>query len=239
MKKIALDIKNLHYSRFDQTIIDNLSLTIYDGEFVVLVGPNGSGKSSLIKIINGQYQANGGEALVDNQNILGLPVHTIAHTIATLTQDIRHSSFSDLSVMMNMELALRRSSPKSLEAIQEYLSTFNPTLTSRLNILAGHLSGGQRQSLALAICFAHTPKILLLDEHTSALDPKAANALMALTNTHVREKKLTTIMITHSLDHAMAYGDRLIALSEGRIVCDLTGADKANLSREKLISLAY
>lgn len=241
MKKIAVDIRSLEYTRFGQRIIDALDLVIYGGEFVILVGPNGSGKSTLVKILNGSLKPTGGQILLESQNLSGWPVHKIAHLVATLTQDLRHSTFSELSVLMNMELALTRSlmPQQSKNQIASYLATFNPSLAERLDILAGHLSGGQRQSLALAMCFAHTPKILLLDEHTSALDPKAANALMNLTNLHVREKKLTTIMITHSLEHAMMFGDRLVAMGEGKVVADISGASKAALSKDDLIRLAY
>lgn len=241
MKKIALEIRDLFFARFEQEIIRHINLTIYEGEFIILVGPNGSGKSSLIKIINSVLKPNAGQVLLDNKDLVGKPVHEVARDVATLTQDLQHSTFGDLSVLMNMQLALTRS-PEPQQArglIADYLSSFNPLLAERLNILAGHLSGGQRQSLALAMCFAHTPKVLLLDEHTSALDPKAADALIELTNEHVRAKKLTTIMITHSLEYAMKYGDRILAMGEGKIVADISGLKKRLLSKDDLIKLAY
>jgi len=241
MKNIIIEIRDLSFTRFDQKIIRNINLTIYEGEFIVLVGPNGSGKSTLIKIINSLIKPNTGQVLLGKENLVGKPVHKVAQHVATLTQDLQHSTFSDLSVLMNMELALTRSlKPNVARAqISTYLRSFNPLLAERLDILAGHLSGGQRQSLALAMCFAHTPKVLLLDEHTSALDPKAADALMELTNIHVREKKLTTIMITHSLDYAMKYGDRILAMGEGEIVADISNPLKSKLTKDDLIKLAY
>jgi putative ABC transport system ATP-binding protein len=241
MRKIALEISDVSFTRFEQEIIRTINLTIYEGEFVILVGPNGSGKSSLIKIINGLIKPNNGKVLVTGRNIVGEPVHKVALQVATLTQDLQHSTFSDLSVLMNLRLALLRTRGlKQTHAhMVSYLASFNPLLPQRLDILAGHLSGGQRQALALAMCFAHVPKALLLDEHTSALDPKAADTLMALTNTHIREKKLTTIMITHSLEYALKYGDRIVAMAEGAIVADIAGLEKKNLSKEALIKLAY
>lgn len=241
MKNSALEIRDLSYTRFEQKIIRNINLTIYEGEFVALVGPNGSGKSTLVKIINSLIKPNSGKILLGTHNLVGEPVYKVAQRVATLTQDLQHSTFSDLSVLMNMELALTRlPQPKVARAhIAAYLQSFNPLLAERLDILAGHLSGGQRQSLALAMCFAHTPQVLLLDEHTSALDPKAADALMELTNTHVREKKLTTIMITHNLDYAVKYGDRILAMGEGEIVADVSGPMKAALNKDDLIRLAY
>jgi putative ABC transport system ATP-binding protein len=246
MKRASFKLENLDYTRFGQHIINNINLDLYSGEFVILVGPNGSGKSSLLKILNGVVTPNKGRVLYNNKNLVGQAIFKIAHTIATLTQDLRHSTFSELSVLMNMQLAWSRAqynhdahNSQSRENFAAYLSEFNPTLAERLDIQAGHLSGGQRQALALAMCFAHTPQLLLLDEHTSALDPKAADALMVLTNKHIRDKKLTTIMITHSLEHAMSYGDRLIAMGEGRIVADISGDDKQRLSKDELIKLAY
>lgn len=235
-----LEIKNLSFSRFEQKILHEINLAFYEEEFVILVGPNGSGKSTLLKMLNGQTTPTTGRIVVDNKIINNKPIFKIAHDIATLTQDLRNSTFSELSVLMNMNLALSRSRlSKTRVYIKEYLASFNPILGERLDIQAGNLSGGQRQSLALAMCFAHTPRVLLLDEHTSALDPKAADALMALTNEHVRQKKIATIMITHSLEHALKYGDRLIALSEGHVSADISGPEKAKLSKDDLIKLAY
>ena len=240
MKKEALRIKNLCFERFEQKILNNINLTIYEGEFVILVGPNGSGKSTLMKILNSSLKASSGHVFLQEKNLNKYPVYKTAQWVATLTQDLRHSTFGELSVLMNIELALSRNKNYlSRIKIADYLASFNPTLASRLDILAGNLSGGQRQALALAMCFAHTPQVLLLDEHTSALDPKAADFLMALTNTHIREQKLTTIMITHSLEHAMAYGDRLIAMAEGHVRADISAEAKNRLSKDELIKLAY
>lgn len=238
---IALSLNHVKFSRYEQKILHDINLAASVGDFIMVIGPNGSGKSSLLKIINGSIKPDQGEILIHGQNIVGLPVHKIATTVATLTQDIHHSTFSDLTVAMNLNLALGRSlgQAKTEQEKLSYLASFNPSLVDRFNVLVGHLSGGQRQSLALAMCFAHTPKILLLDEHTSALDPKAAASLMTLTNNHVCEKKLTTIMITHSLEQALQYGNRLVAINEGRIVADLAASEKASLQKQDLVSLAY
>jgi putative ABC transport system ATP-binding protein len=239
-KKILIEIKNLNYNIFDQKIINNINLNIYEGDFIILVGPNGSGKSTLLKIINGLIKAQSGTILLNKKNIMTLAMHKRAHDIATLTQDINQATFSELSVLMNLKLASRKIlRKKNREEQSAYIALFNKALEDKLDIPAGHLSGGQRQALALAMCCAHTPKLLLLDEHTSALDPQAAQSLMALTYAHVRKKHLTTVMITHSLDDAMHYGDRLIAMSEGAIKADLFGDEKARLTKSDLIKLAY
>lgn len=239
MRNEVIRVRELNYQRFEQKIINSLDLSLFEGEFVILVGPNGSGKSTLLKILNGHIKPNSGYVSLDGKEILSMPVHKIARSIATLTQDLQHSTFSELSVRMNINLALSRKSAKRIDNLADYVGSFNSMLASKLDIPCGHLSGGQRQSLALAMCFAHTPRVLLLDEHTSALDPKAANALMARTYEHVRKNNLTTLMITHSLDHAIQFGDRILVIVEGKIVEDKRGAEKASLTRDQLINLAY
>lgn len=240
MKKRALEINNISFSRYEQEILHSLFLKVDPGEFVVLVGPNGSGKSTLAKVINGVVRPNSGEVLIGDKNIVDWPIYKRAALVSTLTQDLHHSTFSELSVAMNMDLALKRSDDKkSREQLISYVNSFNKSLGDRLDVKAGHLSGGQRQALALAMCFAHRPEILILDEHTSALDPKAAHSLMALTNAHIKKEKLTTIMITHSLEHALLYGSRIIAMNEGRVNLDLSGEAKAALTKNDLIEKAY
>lgn len=239
MKKEIMRIEHVEFAPFEQKILNGIDLSVGEGEFIILIGPNGSGKSTLLKAINGTIDVSG-RIVIDGNAITQKSMHEIGQKVATLTQDIRHSTFSDLTVKINLLLAFTRSSTKlSDRKCTNYLASFNKVLAERQHVLAGHLSGGQRQALALALCFAHTPRILLLDEHTSALDPKAAAWLMEVTNVHVREKNLTTIMVTHSLDHALAYGNRLIVMNEGRIVTDLKGEEKAALSKQDLVSFAY
>lgn len=240
--KQAIILDRVEYCHHEQKILQSIDLGILEGDFVIVIGPNGSGKSSLLKLINGTLKPTSGHIIIDQQNIAGWPVHAIAHKVATLTQDLHHSTFSELTVEMNLDLALSRAETKQSIKSREkadYLASFNKTLKERLKTPVEKLSGGQRQALALAMCFAHTPKVLLLDEHTSALDPKAASALMELTHIHVKEKNLTTLMVTHSLDQAMQFGNRLIALNEGKIIADLRDSDKTALTKNQLISLAY
>lgn len=239
MKERAVVLQGIAYSRFGQKILNNIDLAIDEGDFVIVVGANGSGKSTLLKVLNGTVRPDCGQVIVDDQGIVGQKIHQTARIVATLTQDLRHSTFSELTVAMNLDLALSRSSTSNKIDKKTYLSSFNPSLTDRLDVMAGQLSGGQRQSLALAMCFAHTPKLLLLDEHTSALDPKAQASLMTLTNAHVGEKKLTTIMVTHSLEQALQFGNRLVVIKDGQIAADINALEKAALSKNDLIALAY
>lgn len=239
MKTTAVRLEKIEYSIHEQKILNEIDVGIDDGDFVVLVGANGSGKSTLLKILNGMLKPDFGCAQIYGENIVGLSAHQVARNVATLTQDLQHSTFSDLTVSMNIALALDRNGSINHVDKKNYLATFNDTLKDRSHVLAGHLSGGQRQALALAMCFAQAPKVLLLDEHTSALDPKASDALMQRTNEHVCEKKLTTIMITHSLEQALQFGNRLIAMKEGRIVADIGALEKSTLTKKDLIALAY
>ncbi len=240
MTRPILSLRNIAVTRNEQRILHDIDLDVNKGDFVVLVGANGSGKSTLIKIINGMLVPNAGSVSVDNRAMINTPIYQVAKHVATLTQDVQASTFSDLTVEMNLSLALHRSSKKmSRNDKLEYLARFCESLIARYQIKAGMLSGGQRQSLALAMCFAHTPSLLLLDEHTSALDPKASEKLMELTNEHVTKTGLATIMITHSLEHALKYGNRVIVLNEGRLVADLDEAQKKDLSKQDLVALAY
>lgn len=244
MSRAFIELKNLSLKRQEQQILDSITLSINKGDFIVLVGPNGSGKSTLVKILNGLIKPDEGEIFIDSLKISGLSVFEIAKNVSTLTQDLKNTSFSELSVVENMKLALSRNLPlaKKLQRPEEmtsYLQAFNQDLGQKLHVSVENLSGGQRQALALAMCFAHHPDLLLLDEHTSALDPKASDKLMRLTNEHIKAENMTSIMITHSPEHALKYGNRLIALNEGRIYVDLKSHEKSMLTKNELLDLAY
>ncbi len=240
MKKPVLALDKIAVRRFEQTILDDFSLTINEGDFIMLIGPNGSGKSTLMKVLNGTIKPNHGTILLDGKKINDLSVHAIAERIATLTQDVHHSTFSELTVAMNLDLACKHGERALTKANKiEYLAKFSDTLKDRLNISAGKLSGGQRQALALAMCFAHRPEMLLLDEHTSALDPKAARHLMHVTGDFVQKSNLTTVMISHNLEQVLAYGNRLLVLNQGKIIADFDAEEKRKLTIQELIAFAY
>lgn len=241
MSMPLLRLENISVKRFSQKILDDISLTINAGDFVMLIGANGSGKSTLLRTINGLITPSHGRIMLTNQDVTRWPMHRIAHDIATLTQDIHQSTFSDLTVENNLNLALARAqhAPAVEKDKIDYLARFNPTLKDRYRVLAGRLSGGQRQALALAMCFAHRPQLLLLDEHTSALDPKAASTLMTLSDNFIATANLTTIMITHHLDQVLRYGNRLVVLNEGKVVADINAQEKEKLTINDIISFAY
>lgn len=239
-------LKEIRYSLQEHSILNGVDVVIKEGEFVVVVGPNGSGKSSLLKVINGLIRPQAGQVFVYNHLQTQKPIHRIAQWVRTLTQDVANSTFDELTVLQNMQLALqiKQTGVKLFQKttqknIPSYLHDFHPSLTERLHVQAGRLSGGQRQALALAMCLACPSPVLLLDEYTSALDPKASDMLMEQTDTYIRKNRLTTLMVTHHLDHALRYGTRLIAMQHGRIAADLSGTQKSNLTKSDLLAMVY
>ncbi|MES2198708.1 MAG: ATP-binding cassette domain-containing protein [Chlamydiota bacterium] len=226
-------------------ILNDLSLDVFPGEFIVLLGSNGCGKSSLLKIINGLFSPTSGSLLFQGKNLLERSLTQRSKSIVTLTQDLNLSTFSDLTVLENCLIALQRnkttslsfSSKKEQRKIKTHLHDYNPNLSKKLQAPVSTLSGGERQTLALAMNLWSTPSLLLLDEHTSALDPHMAKKLMHLTHETACRHQVTTLVATHNLEDALNYGTRLIAMSQGKIVVDIPYEEKKCLTREKLLTL--
>ena len=209
------------------TLINDVSFEVAAHDFVVLLGSNGSGKSTIIKMLNRQYVPTSGNILLNNKNIESISHQQFSEDVITLTQFVRDSLFFDLTIAENAILIeesyyknhkQRFSKHQFIKSLGEYLSGFNTKLASALNTPLFNLSGGEQQILAFALYLRHQPKLLLLDEHTSALDPKTGQAIMDFTAKIIREKKLTCIMTTHNLDYALHYGNRLLAINNGQIV---------------------
>lgn len=226
-------------------IIHDLSLDVFSGEFIILLGSNGCGKSSLLKIINGLFFPTSGKISFQGENLLELSLPQRSQSIVTLTQDLNLSTFSDLSVLENCLIALQRnkttsisfSSKEEKKKIKDHLHDYNPNLSEKLGVPVSTLSGGERQTLALAMNLWNAPSLLLLDEHTSALDPHMAKKLMSITHETTRKQKITTLMATHNLADALTCGTRLIVMSQGEIVLDVSNEEKRQLTRETLLSL--
>ncbi len=226
-------------------VLDKVSLDVFQGEFIILLGSNGSGKSSVLKLINGLFLPTSGTLSFSGADLLKIPVHKRTQSIVTLTQDPNLSTFSDLTVLENCLLSFTRGkrscfsipSQKEKEEIKNYLRSYNPSLCDKTDTLVSHLSGGQRQALALAMNLKITPSLLLLDEHTSALDPATAKKIMQLTYETAKDRKITTIVATHNLNDALQYGDRLIAMKDGKIINDIKEKEKKTLSYESLLRL--
>jgi putative ABC transport system ATP-binding protein len=229
------------------TLINDVSFDIATHDFVVLLGNNGSGKSTIIKMLNRQYTPTSGKILVDNKDIGHISHQQFSEDVITLTQFVRDSLFFDLTIAENAILIeesyyknhkQRFNKKQFLIDLKEYLSGFNTKLATSLNTPLFNLSGGEQQILAFALYLRHQPKLLLLDEHTSALDPKTGQAIMDFTAKIIREKKLTCIMTTHNLDYALHYGNRLLAINNGQIVFSSTKSQET-ITKEMLLEKCY
>lgn len=221
------------------------NLKIEDGEFVVIIGGNGAGKSTLLNVISGNKKPTTGQIIIDDVDVTNHPRHKRADHIACVFQDPNSGVCPDMTVAENLAVANMRGKVRGLklalkkqdiEAFGEKLAGFKLGLEGRLKQNASLLSGGQRQVVTLLMATLQKPKLLLLDEHTSALDPKTAKQVMEITNRLVREEKITTIMITHNLHDAVNYGDRLLMFSGGKMVMNVGGQEKQDLTPAALVT---
>lgn len=228
--------------------LKNIDLHIEEGEFVTIIGSNGSGKSTLFNIINGSLEPDYGSVLIDGKDVTKLKEHQRAKHIGIVFQDPLSGTAANMTILENLLLANMKQRRKKLKwAFKKDLSDLfineleklNLGLETRINQKIGLLSGGQRQAVTLLMAILKTPKVLLLDEHTAALDPKTAEVVLKLTDSIVKENNLTTIMITHNLKEALEYGNRLIMLAEGEIVLDLKNEQKNKMTLEKLVNVFY
>jgi putative ABC transport system ATP-binding protein len=225
------------------TVLANLSMEINKGEFVSIIGSNGTGKSTLLNIISGLIKESSGEITFDNTNITSLPEHSRTKIISRVFQDPGAGACPSMTVRENLSLALNKGKLLNLkkclrhstDKLEELLDCISLDLKRYLDVEVKYLSGGQRQALALVMASVSNPQILLLDEHTAALDPKTSNEIMDLTDLIVKEKKITTLMVTHNLKHALAYGNRLIMLHKGEVVLDAREDEKKNLTIETIL----
>lgn len=239
--------KKFHAGTTDEKVaLDNLSLILEDGDFVTVIGGNGAGKSTMQNIISGVYLPDWGQILLDNTDITHLPEYKRAKYLGRVFQDPMLGTAADMQIEENLALALRRGKRHTLRAgitrserttYRQKLAELGLGLENRLTQKVGLLSGGQRQALTLLMASLQKPKLLLLDEHTAALDPKTASAVLGITDRIVKENRLTTLMITHNMRDAIAYGNRLIMLNEGKVIIDVRGEEKKSLTVEKLLEM--
>lgn len=229
-----------------KVILNNFNLHISKGEFVVIIGSNGSGKSTLMNLIAGKITADSGKIIFDGKDIANKPEYMRARYIGRVFQDPLKGTASKMRVYENLALANKKGtrmglkwciSKNDINKYKEMLSSFNLDLENAINSKVGLLSGGQRQALTLIMATMKKPKLLLLDEHTSALDPKTAHTILTQTNDIIKKDNITTLMITHNLTDAIKYGTRLIMLSDGEIILDVSGKEKEELLAEDLFRM--
>ncbi|MBR5341997.1 MAG: ATP-binding cassette domain-containing protein [Erysipelotrichaceae bacterium] len=227
----------------EKIAIDNLSLTINDGDFICMIGANGSGKSTLLNCLSGSLIPESGNIIMDGKDITLLSQHDRAHEIGHLFQDPLAGTAPHMTMEENLALAaktggwLARINDKDRAYFKEKLKKLDMDLESKLKMEVGVLSGGMRQALTLIMATINTPKILLLDEHTAALDPQTAEKVLEITAETIEEKNLTCVMITHNMQTAIDMGNRLIMMNNGKIILDLNKEEKEKMSVDDLRDL--
>ena len=244
-----LQLKNIHKTFNLGTInekvaLNGVDLTLNEGDFVTVIGGNGAGKSTMLNAIAGVWPIDEGSILIDGVDVTGLPEHKRAQYLGRVFQDPMTGTTATMQIDENLALAARRGkrrglgwgiSKKEKKEYYEILMTLDLGLEDRMTSKVGLLSGGQRQALTLLMATLQKPKLLLLDEHTAALDPKTAAKVLALTDQIVSENHLTTLMITHNMKDAIAHGNRLIMMNEGKIILDIGPEEKKKLTVEDLL----
>ena len=228
----------------EATVFNNFNLTVEEGEFVSIVGSNGSGKTTLLNIISGNIPIEYGSVILKGNNITKQPEYIRARRIGRVFQDPSKGTANTMTIAENLALAENKGNPyglsrglnkKKIEEYRELVRTLNLGLEDKINVEVGSLSGGQRQALTLLMATMTPIDLLLLDEHTAALDPKTSQDIMDLTNRIVTEKHITTLMVTHNLRFAVEYGSRLMMFNKGTAVIDKAGEDKQKLVVEDLL----
>lgn len=230
----------------EKIALEDLSLHLKKGDFTTVIGGNGAGKSTMLNCIAGVHQPEKGSVLLNKNNVSGLPEHKRAAHIARVFQDPMLGTAAGMTIEENMSLALKRGCPRTLKKairksnrdfFRERLSILNLGLEDRLTTRAGLLSGGQRQALSLVMATLRDPDLLLLDEHTAALDPGTEQTVMEITDWLVKKLNLTALMVTHNMEQAVNHGNRMIMMDRGKIIMDVQGDEKKNLTSMDLIDI--
>lgn len=244
-----LEIKGV-YKTFNRGTINekralsDLNLHLNEGDFVTVIGGNGAGKSTMLNVIAGVFPVDCGQIIIDGQDLTKLSEHKRAKHLGRVFQDPMTGTAADMQIVENLALASRRGKHRTLmpgvrskekSIYREMLQSLDLGLETRLTSKVGLLSGGQRQAITLLMATLKKPKLLLLDEHTAALDPKTAHKVLELTEEIVAKDKLTTIMITHNMKDAISIGNRLIMMNDGHIIYDVSGEEKKRLTTADLL----
>ena len=230
----------------ETTLFDGFNFQVESGEFVSIIGSNGSGKTTMLNLICGSLRQETGEILIDGRDITHLPEYRRSAFIGRVFQDPKMGTCSSLTILENMALADNKNkryglgrcvSKKRTDYYKSLLAECDMGLESKLGVQVGNLSGGQRQALALVIANMAVIKLLILDEHTAALDPKSSEKIMEITDRFVRERGITTLMVTHNLRFAIEYGSRIVMMHEGKVVLDLKDQEKKNAKVDDLLKI--
>lgn len=244
-----LELKNI-YKTFnpgsvnEKRALNGVNLTLEDGDFVTIIGGNGAGKSTMLNAIAGTWPIDSGSVIIDGEDITKLPEHKRAAYLGRVFQDPMNGTAADMEIEENLAVAKRRGQTRTLrwgitkkerEEYVELLKMLDLGLETRLRAKVGLLSGGQRQALTLLMATLKKPKLLLLDEHTAALDPKTAAKVLEISDKIIAENNLTALMVTHNMKDAIAHGNRLIMMWDGQIILDIKGEEKKNLTVDDLL----
>lgn len=246
-----ITLENIHVTFNKGTPLEakalrGVDLKVKTGEFLTVIGSNGAGKSTSLNVIAGTIPVENGRVMVNDQDITRLPVHKRAGVISRVFQDPRLGTCEDLSILENFAIACGRTAPRGMRSAvndkirveaAKRLSILDLGLEKRLNDKVGLLSGGQRQAVSLIMATTGPTQVLLLDEHTAALDPKTADFVMNITRSIVKELKLTAIMVTHSMAQALDTGDRTVMFHQGKIIFDISGEERSRMQVPDLMGL--
>ena len=230
----------------EKKALNGINLHLESGDFVTIIGGNGAGKSTMLNMIAGVYPIDSGKIVIDGINISREPEHRRAKYIGRVFQDPMRGTAANMEIQENLAMALRRGKIRGLgwgirnnekDYYRTALAQLDLGLQTRMASKVGLLSGGQRQALTLLMATLQKPKLLLLDEHTAALDPKTAEIIMELTDRIVKEKRLTTIMVTHNLRYAVEYGNRMLMMHQGKCILDRAGKEKEETTVDMILNL--
>lgn len=228
----------------EKKALDGVNLKLDEGDFVTVIGGNGAGKSTVLNAVAGVWPIDQGSILIDGNNVTGLPEHKRAAFLGRVFQDPMNGTAATMEIQENLALAARRGQRRSLRwgvtrkekaRYKELLKSLDLGLEERMTSKVGLLSGGQRQALTLLMAALKKPKLLLLDEHTAALDPKTAAKVLELSDQIVAENNLTALMVTHNMRDAIVHGNRLVMMNEGKVILDIKGEEKKKLTVEDLL----
>ena len=244
-----LEIRNVYKTFNKGTVnekiaLNGLDLKLNDGDFCTVIGGNGAGKSTMLNAISGVWPVDKGMIILGDKDVSGLPEYKRANDIGRVFQDPMMGTVADMEIVENLAIAARRGKKRSLrwgvtkaeyDKYREMLKQFDLGLEDRMTSKVGLLSGGQRQAITLLMATIKKPQILLLDEHTAALDPKTTAKVLELSDKIISENKLTALMVTHNMKDAIAHGNRLIMMNNGKIIYDVSGEEKKKLKKADLL----